>query len=255
MAKQTLSAPRVTLTETGRRFEAAQSAPGRRWIRRVVIAVACLVGLGLLGLFLLAYADYDIAGNGSPSTSARIRWVWLQGDHLHYAVHITQARVFDLCPCTRRLAAEQYRRAHFHALTPRQQAVAANSHPLTTAQWVDYFVGPFAVSLDWLHDGVSWLSGQRPSQQVMIDMGNYEFQPAEITVGRGTTVTWRNTDELGEAHWVVADSGQAAKFDSAPLEPDELFAYTFTDRGTFTYYCSLHGAPGQQGMSGVIVVH
>ena len=250
-----MHAPRITLTEVGRRFEEEQGKSGPNWIRRALTVLAAVVSLSLLSLFMLAYADYDTAGNGSPSTSARIQWVWVHGDHLHFAVHIAQAHLFDLCPCTRRVAAAQYWRAHFHAVTPRQQAVAANSRPQSASQWVDYFVGPFAVGFDWLHDGVNWLGGQRPSQQVTVDMGDYEFQPVEISIARGTTVTWRNTDELGEAHTVVADDGQLVKFGSDPLEPDESFTYTFTERGRFIYYCSLHGEPGHQGMSGVVVVH
>ena len=249
------AAPRITVTEVGRRYEDTRGARrGRRWIRRAVIALASIAGLSLVCLLLLAYADFETAGNGSPNTAARIRWVWAHGDHLHFAVHITGARLFDLCPCTRRLATEQYRRAHFHALTPLQQALVANSRPRSASQWLDYVVGPFAVGLEWLHDGVSWIAGHRPTQQVTLQMGDYEFQPSEISIARGTTVTWRNTDDLGEAHSVVADSGQVVKFDSRPLEPDETFAYTFTERGIFTYFCRFHGASGHQGMAGVIVV-
>jgi hypothetical protein len=91
-----------------------------RLIRWVCLAAgAALVG-GLLGLGLLALADYDVAGNRSPSSSARLAWVWERGDHLHFAVHIAQGRLFDICPCTRRAADYQYFKAHFHALTPHQ---------------------------------------------------------------------------------------------------------------------------------------
>lgn len=141
------------------------------------MALASIAALGLVCLFLLAYADFEMAGNGSPSTAARIKWVWVQGDHLHFAVHIAGARLFDVCPCTRRLATEQYRRAHFHALTPLQQALAANSRPHSASQWADYIVGPLAVGVEWLHDGVSWISGRRPTQQITVQMGDYEFQP------------------------------------------------------------------------------
>ncbi len=247
-------ANRITLTETGRRYEAANAVPRPRWIKRVLIAIASAVILFLLGLCALAYADYDVAGNGATSPAARARWVWVQGDHLHYAVHIMQARLFDLCPCTRRVAGAQYWRAHFHALTPRQQAVAANSHPSTASEWADYFIGPFAVSLDWAHDAVTWLSGQRPSQEAIVVMDQYQFQPPVVEIVRGTTVLWRNVDELGDAHTVTADPGQVVKFDSDFIEPDENFAYTFTERGRYTYYSADAGQPGLQGMAGTVIV-
>lgn len=255
MPDRTVSAAsRITITEVGTGFEGEPRDSRPRWIRRVLIALASIAGLSLVGLFLLGYADYQIAGNGSSSTRARIQWVWVHGDHLHFAVHIAQARLFDICPCTRRVAAEQYRRARFHAVTLRQQAVAANSHPQSIAAWVDYFVGPFAVGVEWLQDGMSWIAGHHPTQQVTVQMNDYEFQPAEISVTRGTTVTWRNTDDLGEAHAVATDRKLFGPFEALPLEPEETFAYTFTERGAFTYFCGFHGAPGRQGMAGVIVV-
>jgi plastocyanin len=61
-------------------------------------------------------------------------------------------------------------------------------------------------------------------------------------------------DDLGEAHTVTADPGQATKFDSDFLEPDEQFAFTFTERGRYPYFCRAHGAPGLQGMAGIVIV-
>jgi plastocyanin len=210
--------------------------------------------LGLLGFALLALADYDMAGNGSPDMHARLAWVWARGDHLHFAVHMTEARVLDLCPCTRRAAGTQYFRAHFHATTPHQAALAADSHPHTLADWAEYIGGPVVVGLDWLHDAATWVAGQRPTQQATVLMDELEFAPAEIHVARGTTVTWRNVDERGDAHTVTLDAGQTLHFSSDWVLPDETFSYTFAERGRYVYYDQLDGTPGHQGMSGVIVV-
>jgi len=204
-----------------------------------------------LTLSLLTLADFEMAGNGSPSTAERLAWVWDRGDHLHFAVHIAQARLFDICPCTRRAAGDQYYEAHFHALTPHQVALAADSNPHTASDWVEYVVGPFAVGFDWIHDGIAWIGGQRPSQQATVLMDQYEFEPPEVHIARGTTVTWRNVDEEGEAHTITADPSQAVKFDSGWVLPDESFQYTFTERGRFFYYCQAHGAPGQEGLAGM----
>jgi plastocyanin len=223
--------------------------------------VCLTAGVGLLcsmlGLGLLSFADYDMAGNGSTSSAARLAWVWQRGDHLHFAVHIAEGRLLDICPCTRRAANFQYFKAHFHALTPHQAALAADSNPHSLSQWAEYIGGPVVVSLDWIHDGMTWIAGQRSTQEASVTMEEYEFQLPEIHIVRGTLVTWRNVDEEGEAHTVTADAGQSAQFNSDWVLPDETFQYRFTERGRFTYYCLAHGAPGQQGlvgMTGVVVV-
>lgn len=246
----------LELTDTGKRYQQSNEVARRRrrWLRWAISIVAGIGFLFFLGLFLLGFSDFEMAGNGSSDTSSRVEWVWAHGDHLHFAVHILQARAWDLCPCTHGRAAAEYYYAHFHALTPHQQAIVADARPANVSQWAYYVTGPFIVTGDWIHDGVSWLAGQRPTQQVSVLMNQYEFQPAEIHIARGTTVTWRNVDELGEAHTVTADDGQVEKFQSDFLEPDETFEHTFTERGTYLYYCEAHGQPGHKGMSGVVIV-
>jgi plastocyanin len=175
-------------------------------------------------------------------------------DYLDFAFHITSGRILDLCPCTRRAADAQYYRAHFHAVTPRQETVLANTHPTSAGAWVIYFFGPLGVGADWLGDAATWLGGQRPALAVTVDLGDYAVAPAEIHVARGTTVTWRNVDELGEAHTVTADPGQLFRFDSDFLEPDEKFSFIFSEHGRYVYYCRVHGDVGLNGMSGVVIV-
>jgi plastocyanin len=225
-----------------------------RWILRGIAAVSVCAFLLLVGFGLLAFADFSMAGNGSPDARARAEWTLASGDHLHFAFHIVAGRILDICPCTRRAAGAQYYRAHFHALTPLQKAVANNTHPSTPGEWLNYVVGPVEVAFGWAGDGLAWLGGQRPALEVMVNLDSYTVHPAEIDIARGTTVTWRNVDQLGEAHTVTADPGQLAKFDSDFLEPDESFSYTFTERGRYAYFCSIHGGPGLQGMSGLVVV-
>jgi plastocyanin len=66
-----------------------------------------------------------------------------------------------------------------------------------------------------------------------------------VTVPVGATVLWTNNDSLNP-HTVTSDTGL---FDSVSLtEMDESalpfqdasFSYTFTERGTFKYHCSIH---------------
>jgi plastocyanin len=69
--------------------------------------------------------------------------------------------------------------------------------------------------------------------EVKID--NFTFTPAALTVPVGTQVTWTNRDDI--PHTVVSDD-KAIK--SKALDTDDKFAFTFTQAGTHTYFCSLH---------------
>ncbi|MFP5320113.1 MAG: plastocyanin/azurin family copper-binding protein [Acidimicrobiia bacterium] len=76
------------------------------------------------------------------------------------------------------------------------------------------------------------------------------FQPDDITVPAGTTVTWRNED--GTDHTVtsgtVAQQGGSAtaepdgRFESGTLGAGGEFSFTFGSPGTYTYFCKLHPA-------------
>ncbi|UFS76995.1 cupredoxin family copper-binding protein [Tardiphaga sp. 37S4] len=73
---------------------------------------------------------------------------------------------------------------------------------------------------------------------VMID--NFTFEPAQLTIKVGTTVTWKNRDDI--PHAVVS----AGKFRSKTLDTDDSYSFTFTSPGDYTYFCSLH--PHMTGM-------
>ena len=81
-----------------------------------------------------------------------------------------------------------------------------------------------------------------PAAEVKID--NFSFGPTPLTVPAGTTVTWTNRDDI--PHTVVSDD---KLFKSKALDTDEKFAYTFTQPGTYPYFCSLHPK-----MTGKVVV-
>jgi plastocyanin len=68
--------------------------------------------------------------------------------------------------------------------------------------------------------------------KVMID--NFTFEPAQLTVKVGTTVTWTNRDDI--PHTVVS----AGKFRSKTMDTDGTFSFTFTSAGDYKYFCSLH---------------
>jgi plastocyanin len=96
---------------------------------------------------------------------------------------------------------------------------------------------------------------------VAVSIADKTFEPAELTVAPGDTVTWTVTKSIGEAHTVTsaAQDGKAAGaiFDSQKDDPgltklkDEgaTFSFTFLEPGEYPYACVVHA-----GMTGTIVV-
>jgi plastocyanin len=78
-----------------------------------------------------------------------------------------------------------------------------------------------------------------------VNISNFAFAPATLTVAAGTTVTWTNKDE--EPHTVVSSDGST--FHSPGLDTGKTFSFTFPNAGTFDYICSIHPM-----MHGTVVV-
>jgi plastocyanin len=68
-----------------------------------------------------------------------------------------------------------------------------------------------------------------------VSIDNFSFTPREITVAKGTTVTWTNRDDV--PHTVVSPD---KAFRSKALDTDDQFSFTFQDAGTYSYFCSVH---------------
>ena len=86
----------------------------------------------------------------------------------------------------------------------------------------------------------------RPSRadaaEVAID--NFVYNPQELKVKVGTTVTWTNRDDI--PHTVTSKTGV---FRSKALDTDDKFSFTFVTPGSYPYFCALH-----PHMTGTIVV-
>ena len=65
---------------------------------------------------------------------------------------------------------------------------------------------------------------------------NFAFQPVNLHVKVGTTVTWTNEDTA--PHTVTFRDSSLKS--SGILRQGETYSYTFTTAGTFAYYCDLH---------------
>jgi plastocyanin len=67
------------------------------------------------------------------------------------------------------------------------------------------------------------------------------FEPAEVSVGVGDTVTWTNNDSVD--HDVTADTFSSGE--PGGMAPGDTFEHTFEEAGTFDYVCTVH--PGMEG--------
>ena len=82
------------------------------------------------------------------------------------------------------------------------------------------------------------------SANASVEIRNFAFSPAIVTVSKGATVTWTNNDS--PPHSVVSDTGA---FDTGVLSNGESKSVTFSTAGTFTYHCGIHPS-----MKGTVIV-
>ena len=69
------------------------------------------------------------------------------------------------------------------------------------------------------------------SSTVTVEIHDHTFDPAQLYVAAGTTVTWTNGDT--EAHTVTADNGL---FDSGVIEPGQYYSTWLGGSGTVSYH-------------------
>ncbi|SEW15642.1 Plastocyanin [Cognatiyoonia koreensis] len=77
-----------------------------------------------------------------------------------------------------------------------------------------------------------------------VTIQNFAFNPANLTISAGDTVTWINADSTQHS---ALDLGGA--FDTNLINPGASASLTFNGRGTFNYRCGPH-----QNMRGSITI-
>jgi plastocyanin len=84
------------------------------------------------------------------------------------------------------------------------------------------------------------------------DGGTLQFDPPALTIKAGDTVKWVN-NKLSPHNVVFDDAkspeGQAGKVSHKSLvfSPGESYESTFSEAGTYTYYCEPHRGAGMVG--------
>jgi plastocyanin len=77
-----------------------------------------------------------------------------------------------------------------------------------------------------------------------VTIADFQFTPGSTTVHVGDTITWTNNGP--STHTATAHDGS---FDTGQLKKGQSASHTFTQAGTFTYFCQIHPF-----MHGTIVV-
>jgi plastocyanin len=85
--------------------------------------------------------------------------------------------------------------------------------------------------------------------QLRSDGGN-RFEPANVTIAVGTTVTWT---WVGGIHNVTPAGAPTFTGSGSPVSAPHTFSQTFSSPGTYLYFCEVHGT-ATSGMRGTIVV-
>ena len=74
---------------------------------------------------------------------------------------------------------------------------------------------------------------------------DYKFAPKNVSIDVGDTITWRNNGVA--QHSATANNGS---FDTGVFGPGASRSHTFSQAGSFSYFCTVHG----QSQSGTVTV-
>jgi plastocyanin len=83
-------------------------------------------------------------------------------------------------------------------------------------------------------------------QAFTVDMSDYKFVPAEITIEAGSSITFTNKDSDAKHNAVAVDGS----FETPMLAQGESHTLTFQTPGEYEYYCTPH----KSFMTGKIIV-
>ena len=78
-------------------------------------------------------------------------------------------------------------------------------------------------------------------QVYTVSIRTYYFEPAELTVSQGDSVTWVNDDRY-------AHSIDFGGFGSDALRPGETYSMEFDAVGDYPYVCGVHGFSNETGI-------
>ena len=97
------------------------------------------------------------------------------------------------------------------------------------------YAGAAALALFSIAIFGSGTPAQSAAAPIIVHVKDFKYDPTPLKLHVGDTVTFINDDE--EPHTVTATD---KSFDSAALDTNGSWKYTFKKAGTFAYFCELH---------------
>ncbi|HWP38448.1 MAG TPA: cupredoxin domain-containing protein [Gemmatimonadales bacterium] len=107
----------------------------------------------------------------------------------------------------------------------------------------------FAGALILLCATIAACSDSNAPDNITVQVKDNSFDPMTATVGTGATVTWNWAGANQHNVTWVNTSGTS----NSPTQATGTFTRTFSNTGTYDYYCTLHGT-ATTGMRGSVVV-
>jgi len=81
-----------------------------------------------------------------------------------------------------------------------------------------------------------WLAAPALAVSQSVVIQNFAFQPQDVTINVGESVTWINRDPVGH----TATSDAQGVFDTGVIAPGGNKTVSFAVAGTYAYHCSIH---------------
>lgn len=85
-------------------------------------------------------------------------------------------------------------------------------------------------------DGVG--ATDTPVAQASVGLKDSRFDPTDIEISAGDTVTFTNNDPYN--HTITSATDSSIEFDSGEIGQDATFEQTFDTAGTYDYFCQIH---------------
>jgi plastocyanin len=82
-----------------------------------------------------------------------------------------------------------------------------------------------------------------PGAEASVGLQDSRFDPTDIEISAGDTVTFTNNDSYN--HTITSATDSSIEFDSGEIGQDATFEQTFDTAGTSAYFCQIH--PTMQG--------
>jgi plastocyanin len=85
-------------------------------------------------------------------------------------------------------------------------------------------------------DGVDEI--ETPEAQAAVGLEDSRFDPTDIEISVGDSVTFTNNDPYD--HTITSATDSSIEFDSGEISQDATFEQTFDTAGTYDYFCQIH---------------